>query len=47
MYKDTPEPLRYAGITMCAVYLIGFAALPFAPETRGQPLPEEERGAAH
>ncbi len=47
VYKDTPEPLRYAGITMCAVYLIGFAALPFAPETRGQPLPEEERGAAH
>ena len=47
VYKDTAEPLRYAGITMCAVYVLGFIALPFAPETRGQPLPEEERGAAH
>jgi MFS family permease len=47
VYKDTAEPLRYAGITMCAVYLIGLIALPFAPETRGQPLPEEERGFSH
>lgn len=47
VYKDTPEPLRYAGITMCAVYVIGLVALPFAPETKDQPLPEEERGAAH
>jgi len=47
VYKDTPEPLRYAGITMCAVYVIGLLALPFAPETKGQPLPEEDRGAAH
>jgi len=47
IYKDTQEPLRYAGITMCAVYLIGLAALPLAPETRGQPLPEEERPATH
>jgi MFS family permease len=31
---------RYAGITMCAVFLIGLLALPFAPETKGQPLPE-------
>jgi len=35
-----PEPLRYAGITMCAIFLLGLAVLPFAPETRGQPLPE-------
>jgi hypothetical protein len=27
---------------MCSVYLIGLVALNFAPETRGQPLPEEE-----
>jgi MFS family permease len=47
VYKDTGEPLRYAGITMCAVYFIGLIALPFAPETRGQPLPEEEREAVH
>ncbi|MCE9556282.1 MAG: MFS transporter [Planctomycetes bacterium] len=36
----TAEPFRWAGVTMCAVYLIGLLALPFAPETRGQPLPE-------
>jgi MFS family permease len=47
VYKDTTEPLRYAGITMCAVYFIGLIALPFAPETRGQPLPEEEQGTVH
>jgi MFS family permease len=33
-------PFRYAGVTMCAVFLIGLAVLPFAPETKGQPLPE-------
>ena len=31
---------RYAGVTMCSVFLIGLMALPFAPETRGKPLPE-------
>jgi MFS family permease len=31
---------RYAGVTMCAFFLLGLAALPFAPETKGQPLPE-------
>jgi MFS family permease len=35
-----PNALRYAGITMCAVFLVGLAALPFAPETKGKPLPE-------
>ncbi|MCA9170004.1 MAG: MFS transporter [Planctomycetales bacterium] len=34
------EPLRYAGITMCSVFLLGLLALPFLPETRGKPLPE-------
>jgi len=34
------EPMRYAGITMCSVFLLGLLALPFAPETRGKPLPE-------
>jgi MFS family permease len=34
------EPMRYAGIAMCSVFLLGLLALPFAPETRGQPLPE-------
>lgn len=35
-----PDPLRYAGVTMCAIYLLGFIALPFLPETKGKPLPE-------
>ncbi|HUI57808.1 MAG TPA: MFS transporter [Bryobacteraceae bacterium] len=40
VFAARPEPLRYAGITMCLVFLLGLAALPFAPETKGQPLPE-------
>jgi MFS family permease len=40
-YPD-PYPLRYAGLTLCAVFLIGLATLPFAPETRGKGLPEDE-----
>lgn len=38
--KGFEEPMRYAGLTMCAVFLIGLCALPFAPETKGKPLPE-------
>jgi MFS family permease len=34
------EPMRYAGVTMCLVFLIGLATVPFAPETKDQPLPE-------
>jgi MFS family permease len=34
------DSMRYAGITMCSVFLIGLMALPFAPETKGKPLPE-------
>jgi MFS family permease len=34
------EGLRYAGVVMCSVFLIGIAILPFAPETKGKPLPE-------
>lgn len=41
VYADKPEPMRYAGVTMCLVFLIGFAALPFSPETKGRPLPTE------
>jgi MFS family permease len=33
-------PMRWAGVTMCLVFLIGLGALPFAPETKGQPLPD-------
>lgn len=34
------EGMRQAGTTMCLVFLIGLLALPFLPETKGQPLPE-------
>ncbi|HEX3148853.1 MAG TPA: MFS transporter [Gemmataceae bacterium] len=37
---DAPGPLRYAGMTMCSVFLIGLAVLPFLPETKDKPLPE-------
>jgi len=40
VFADTPEPLRYAGVTMCLVFLIGLFVLPFLPETKDQPLPE-------
>src|SRR5262245_50836072 len=35
-----PNALRYAGVSMCAVFLVGLLALPFAPETKDKPLPE-------
>jgi MFS family permease len=40
VFASTDEPMRYAGITMCAVFLLGLAVLPWAPETMGKPLPE-------
>lgn len=40
VYAGYPEPMRYAGVTMCLVFLLGMATLPFAPETKGKPLPE-------
>jgi len=40
VFADQPEPMRYAGVTMCLVFLIGLATVPFAPETKGRPLPE-------
>ena len=40
VYAHTDEPMRYAGITMCSVFLLGLAVLPWAPETMGKPLPE-------
>ncbi len=35
-----PLPLRYAGVTLSSIFLVGLLVLPFAPETRGRPLPE-------
>ena len=40
VFAAHPEPMRYAGVTMCLVFLVGLFALPFAPETKGKPLPE-------
>ena len=40
VFAGKPEPMRYAGVTVCLVFLVGLAALPFAPETKGRPLPE-------
>ena len=34
------DAIRYAGATMCLVYVLGIFALPFLPETKGKPLPE-------
>lgn len=42
MFGQFESPLRerYAAVAMCAIFLVGLAALPFAPETKDQPLPE-------
>ena len=40
VFGGKPEPMRYAGVAMTLVFLVGLAALPFAPETKGKPLPE-------
>jgi len=34
------EGFRLAGLVMCAIFVVGLVVLPFAPETRGKPLPE-------
>ncbi len=40
VYGDKVLALRYAGVVMCAIFLVGLLVLPFAPETKGKPLPE-------
>jgi MFS family permease len=39
-YGPDPIPYRYSAVVMCSVFAIGLIALPFAPETRGKPLPD-------
>ncbi len=39
-HLPSPMPFRAAGVTMCCVFLLGLLVLPFAPETKGKPLPE-------
>ena len=33
-------PFRYAGLTMCSVFVLGLVVLPYLPETKDKPLPE-------
>ena len=40
VFAGSPEPMRPAGLAMCLIFLVGLAVLPFAPETKGRPLPE-------
>ena len=40
VFAGQAEPLRYAGVALSSVFLLGLLVLPFAPETRGRPLPE-------
>jgi MFS family permease len=40
VYATTAEPLRYAALSMCGIFVLGLAVLPFAPETKDKPLPE-------
>jgi MFS family permease len=37
---DELQAFRYAGMLMCLIFVVGLVVLPFAPETKGQPLPE-------
>lgn len=36
----SPLKERYSAMTMCVIFLVGLFTLPFAPETKDQPLPE-------
>lgn len=36
-----PLPYRYSAMTMCVIFFVGIIAVFFAPETKGEPLPED------
>jgi MFS family permease len=38
--SDPTQPFRYATLTVACIYVLGLLVLPFAPETKGKPLPE-------
>jgi MFS family permease len=40
VFSDYAEPMRPAAMVMCSVFLLGILVLPFAPETKDQPLPD-------
>ncbi len=40
VFAGNENAMRYAGVSMCGIFLIGLLTLPFAPETKGKPLPE-------
>jgi len=40
LFRESREPLRGAGVTMCSIFLVGLLVLPFLPETKGKALPE-------
>ncbi len=40
VYAGHPDALRLAAITMSSVFVLGILVVPFAPETKGRPLPE-------
>lgn len=42
VFAGSAEPFRTAAMVMSVVYLLGIVALIWAPETKGQPLPEED-----
>ncbi len=40
-WLSTLMPFRTVAVMMCAIYIVGIAALIWAPETKGHPLPED------
>lgn len=41
VWLSTLMEFRTVAVIMCSIYLVGIVALFWAPETKGQPLPED------